>query len=69
MLRREEMYIDPKTEEEKDILLNSGQDEGTMNAIFAKFYGMIIFMLKCSFMLKLFECIRSHIFFDIFIYR
>lgn len=46
MLRREEMYIDPKTEEEKDMLLNSGQDEGTMNAIFAKFYGMIIYYLN-----------------------
>lgn len=43
MLRRDEKYIDPMTEEEMNIVINSsGQDEVAMNAIFAKFYGMFL---------------------------
>lgn len=39
MLRRDENYLHPDTEKERNILIEEGFDEGEIDDVFQKFYG------------------------------
>lgn len=48
MLRKEEKYVDPKTEEERHILIEtSSQDGEAIDAVFEKFWGNYYLINKC----------------------
>lgn len=38
-IRKEECYLNPATENERDLVVEEGYDEDTLNQVFSQFYG------------------------------